>query len=128
MLEHGGQLLVVRDGDGRVRRSRYRSSIAESAAVRFMATVVRSGRRRWCERFEYAASDVTQSGRGDEHDLVGAPGGEPRERPDHAGPEIEQHDLVEAGEQRHQLAVPVRLQPHRVVRLAPRGEHMQPGR
>ncbi len=61
---------------------------------------------------------------GHEDELIGAPGGEPRQRADQAGAEIEDHDVVEAGQQRDGLAVLVRPRPF-LVEIAAGREHVQ---
>ena len=92
----------------------------------FSATVVRS-----CRRCASASSTMRRGDpfrRRDEHELVGALDREPGERAGDAGAEIEQHDLVEGGEERDELAVAVGAEPGRQLGVARRAEDVQAGR
>ena len=67
-------------------------------------------------------------GRGDEDDLVGAFDRKARERAGDAGAEIEQHHLVEAGQERDELAVAIGSQAGGQFGLSWRAEEVQPAR
>ena len=67
-------------------------------------------------------------GRGDEHELIGALDREASERPGHAGAEVEQHDFVEGGEERDELAVALGSHARGQLGVSRCAEHMEPRR